>query len=440
VKLNDGYAIGGHSQAYVLDFGCPLFIRTDLNGYGWIQGYIFTEYSAYLNSMIALEEGGFVMTGGTWCLGMADWIYLLKIEVNGNIRWMRTYEEFGLYSYGKSVKQTEDGGFVILGHCYSVNNRDAIIIIRTNCEGEPQWSRMFGIGLDYHERDILITNDFGYFILTEDHTNLNNENIWLIKTDSTGDTLWTKIYDLTSDDNAAKIIETADGNYIIAGWGLIDSTYRAMLIKIDAEGDTIWCNFSDTTSSAGSICLTQDGGYATSGNNNTPNDWYIMKVDSLGNKEWDFTIGGEYYDYAGGIVQAEDGDFVVTGSYVPPGQSDADIWLIKISPEGVIVEAPDFDRIENFTLYGPSPNPFNSTLTITFELPDASEVELKVFDIAGREITTLDTRHLTLGENKVIWDAEGIPSGVYFIKLSVASGQSSVVSGRSVVKKVLLLK
>jgi hypothetical protein len=87
----------------------------------------------------------------------------------------------------------------------------------------------------------------------------------------------------------------------------------------------------------------------------------------------------------------------------------------------------------SFKLYPPSPNPFNPTTTITFDLPVASEVSLKVSNISGREIVSLVTGHLSIGKHQVVWNAEGLPSGVYFVRLSVDGGQSAV-------QKVVLMK
>jgi len=79
------------------------------------------------------------------------------------------------------------------------------------------------------------------------------------------------------------------------------------------------------------------------------------------------------------------------------------------------------------------PNPFNSSTTITFSIPTASQVEIAVYDNLGREITRLETRDLRPGTNKVVWNAERCASGVYFIRL--------MVDGRwSIVEKVVLMK
>jgi hypothetical protein len=93
-----------------------------------------------------------------------------------------------------------------------------------------------------------------------------------------------------------------------------------------------------------------------------------------------------------------------------------------------------------FILHPCFPNPFNFSTVISFQLPAASEVELKIFDIFGREAAALGTGHWALGEHQVVWDAEGMPSGIYFVRLSVVGSRSSVFGSRTAVQKLLLLK
>jgi hypothetical protein len=84
-------------------------------------------------------------------------------------------------------------------------------------------------------------------------------------------------------------------------------------------------------------------------------------------------------------------------------------------------------------LYPAIPNPFNSSTTLTFDLLSAGEVSLIIYDIQGREVAKLETRNLKLGTNQIVWNAEGLPSGVYFVRLSVVGSRSSV-------QKIVLLK
>ena len=88
---------------------------------------------------------------------------------------------------------------------------------------------------------------------------------------------------------------------------------------------------------------------------------------------------------------------------------------------------------ERFELLPAYPNPFNQQAVISFVLQTASFVNLRVFDVTGREVESLVSGHLSSGMHEVIWDSEGLGSGVYFVRLSVDSQQSTV-------RKVVLMK
>jgi hypothetical protein len=83
------------------------------------------------------------------------------------------------------------------------------------------------------------------------------------------------------------------------------------------------------------------------------------------------------------------------------------------------LDAPDklTTQPSKFTLYPPSPNPFNEKTVISFQLPDASWVELAVFDVQGQEVQSLVNGQWSSGKHSVTWNAEGMASGVYFVRL-----------------------
>jgi len=72
-------------------------------------------------------------------------------------------------------------------------------------------------------------------------------------------------------------------------------------------------------------------------------------------------------------------------------------------------------------MYPAYPNPFNSTTTITFQLPFQSNVRLSVHDLVGREVAVLVNQNLTPGTHEVRWEADDQPSGMYFCMME-ASG------------------
>jgi hypothetical protein len=94
----------------------------------------------------------------------------------------------------------------------------------------------------------------------------------------------------------------------------------------------------------------------------------------------------------------------------------------------------------DFKLYQNYPNPFNSSTVLRFELSDASQIDLKIFDISGREVASIINGRWSMGMHTVEWNAEGLPSGTYFIRLTVDGGHLSVVGGQSIVRKVTLIK
>jgi hypothetical protein len=138
------------------------------------------------------------------------------------------------------------------------------------------------------------------------------------------------------------------------------------------------------------------------------------------------------YAVAGGDTSTDSFTFVKLGT---------DGWNLGISGwmntgEEFINDAisrNDESCYSSFIIYhSVNPNPFNSSTAISFELRDASWVELKVFDITGREVASLVTGQQSAGQHQVVWDPEGMPSGVYFVRLKAGEYNQT--------RKILLIK
>jgi hypothetical protein len=107
-------------------------------------------------------------------------------------------------------------------------------------------------------------------------------------------------------------------------------------------------------------------------------------------------------------------------------------WIAEGWEEDAKEESSEFTIHHSSFIISASPNPFNSSTALRFELSDASSYELTVYDVTGREVWKLATRNSQLGTNKVVWDASGVVSGVYFARLT--AGEFSQT------QKLLLLK
>lgn len=130
--------------------------------------------------------------------------------------------------------------------------------------------------------------------------------------------------------------------------------------------------------------------------------------------------------------------FYINGYPATP-TSGTPVWtsggLTELDLSSLVTSVEEKEQSEvpqNYELFQSYPNPFNPTTTIQFALPKRSEVSLKLFDVLGREVATLLDEELQPGEYKVVFEAEGLSSGVYFYRIQA--------KGLVRTKKLMLLK
>ncbi|TAK67479.1 MAG: T9SS type A sorting domain-containing protein, partial [Bacteroidetes bacterium] len=102
----------------------------------------------------------------------------------------------------------------------------------------------------------------------------------------------------------------------------------------------------------------------------------------------------------------------------------------------VFVNTKNSDIFPDFLLEQNFPNPFNPKTDVRYEIRDASHVTLQVFDLLGREITTIVNENQYPGSYTVAWDASEMPTGIYLYRLNVINGKG--IKFFSIKKMVLL--
>ncbi len=235
-----------------------------------------------------------------------------------------TFVKFYSNANGYSVQQTSDGGYIMTGSNYY--NYTHINLIKTNANGDTLWTRTYGHDLGDYDIGYSVqqTNDGGYIIVaTIASSNTSPIHLYLIKTNSTGDTLWTKTYGSTGNDYGYSVKQTLDSGFIIAGAtdSLGAGGYDAFLIKTNSIGDTLWTKTYGgiNDDEAKSVELTTDGGYIITGYTNSfgagDNDVYLIKTDSIGDTLWTKTFGSVNYDIGYSVRQTSDGGFILVGTY-----------------------------------------------------------------------------------------------------------------------------
>ena len=266
-------------------------------------------------------DGGYVFVGTTDSFGAGETdAWLVKTDMYGNEEWSRTFGgEFA--DMGKSVRQTSDGGYIITGatRSFGAGKRD-VWLIKTDMYGNEEWSRTFGGPEWEYGRSVEQTDDGGYIIAG--YTNSfgvgSSYNIWLIKTNAGGALQWQKTFGGRWKDYGYSVQQTTDGGYIVTGetssFGSGD--YDIWLIKTDAQGNMEWENtFGGIGVDRGRDGIqTADGGYIVTGYTTSfgagLEDAWLIKTDAQGNMEWENTFGGSEVD-RGRIVMQTDRKSVV---------------------------------------------------------------------------------------------------------------------------------
>lgn len=287
------------------------------------------------------------------------------------------------------ILQTADGGYILGGDSYSDNDGDKtqpnwnslyfdFWVVKTDSVGNIMWDKDLGGTKGEDLSSILESNDGGYLFCGSsgsDSTGNITQNakgttdFWVLKTDINGNILWDKRYGGSNTNKLNSADKTFDGGYILGGysnsnisgdksepsWG--DEDY--WIIKIDSTGNKQWDKrFGGTASDVlMSLKRCKDGGYVLggysysgiSGDKTQPNfvgsfsypDYWVIKIDSIGNKIWDKTFGGTGYDNLISVQQSSDEGFILGGisksgisgnKTLPnwdPTNSTSDYWIIK---------------------------------------------------------------------------------------------------------------
>jgi len=300
----------------------------------------------WANSVQQTSDGGYILAGYTESFGEGHSdIWVVKLSFAGDIEWQRTYG--GIQNEeAYSIQETSDGGYIVAGYTdsFGLGNTD-IWVLKLNSEGVIEWQRTFGRSGDDWANSVLQTSDGGYIIGgSSDSFGIGSADIWLIKLSSEGDVEWQNINLLGVNIYLRAIQETSDGGYIAAGHihPSVNNSIDLLILKLDSIGRIDWERYYGGSQDdwANSIQETDDGGYFVAGYTESFGagnlDFWVLKLTSAGNIDWERAYGGSGDDWANSAQQTSDGGFIVAGASDSFGAGFSDFWLLKLSSSGNI--------------------------------------------------------------------------------------------------------
>ena len=371
------------------------------SGYDW-------AYSVQQTS-----DGGYIVAGGTSSFGAGNNdVFLLKTDASGNLQWSKTFGG-GDYEEAYSVQQTSDGGYIVAGYTLSFGAGSAdVFLLKTDASGNLQWAKTFGGSSDDYALSVQQTSDGGYIVVGRTSSfGAGSADVFLLKTDASGNLQWAKTFGGSDWDWALSVQQTSDGGYIVAGvtWSFGAGSY----------------------------------------------DVFLLKTDASGNLQWAKTFGESDYEEAYSVQQTSDGGYILAGVTSSFGAGDYDVFLLKTDANGDIgtcaivgsvtptVNTPS-PTVTNPTPIVNSPTPTITTPSLTVTSPTLSVSEpcsLSIsegqrFDGYFADVLRVGKGHITvssMGEfrvkiydvsGNVVKDVEGkgvlrisLKKGVYFVEV-----------------------
>ncbi|MDN7023744.1 hypothetical protein FGU65_02340 [Methanoculleus sp. FWC-SCC1] len=308
-----------------------LLIRTDTDGTElWRKTYGGPDWENVLD-MIRTSDGGYVVAGNTGWTPEKDTAdaWILRVGSDGGEIWSRTFGEDDEYLVFSTVIQTGDGGFILGGkRTTGATQTDNAWLLKVDRDGEEEWNRCIG-GNDAGMVDDLIRTpvDGGYLVAVKNPWRAGSSGavpLRLIKTDASGEALWTRTLDDTDCSAPTVLLRVPGGGLVgylsIGGAVLPESDLpKTRLVLIGGGGDTVWSRIPDMPDGlfvVTAAAAPSPGRYAFTGTAYTggPDDGWLVLADHTGNVTSAISLGGDATDAVSALAPTSDGGYILAGT------------------------------------------------------------------------------------------------------------------------------
>lgn len=454
-------------------------------GLVWERSYYTENSGATFNDIRQTTDGGFIVAG--FIHTAEEDIFAIRLDSEGNLLWEI---DPGWYrAFGQKVYQLADGSYVAVGYCRPTSAVNyALAFCGFSSSGALLWSRCYDLpDTDEYGHDILpVPGGEGYVICGSREGGTYDGLAWLLRTDSDGDTLWTRtwggltginymeraflrgdtlvvfshgaspdlpvggphalFYDLdgnlmggTSYPEASGYLEsicaTQDGGYTL----LVQPgspTGSPQILHLEADYSLEWIYSYDDMSYSQMgyfVAGCMENGYVFSGWDGMLPDWesnspytrdgWIFRVDSLGQYMWQIENDLNYHNEFNCVRQLSDGGYIAAGYIVSSTGDGNDGYLLRYAPEtGIEQDAENQDAI---CLHPCIPNPGTTTFSLSWSSDLSGLSTVRVYDVSGRPRLDQDLGMTPPGEHSTQLDLQDLPSGCYLVVVSCGSERAS---------------
>jgi VCBS repeat-containing protein len=318
------------------------FTKVDTTGdVLWSQSYCSGGFA----SLEPTSDGGYVGVGSSNDFGSSRAKQILvKTDGLGNHEWIGAYGGSDL-AFANSVSLTSDGGYIITGASTETDAWLDYRLTKVDASGNEQWVKFIGRSLDDSAQDVLQTADGGYLIVGYSGGWSSSVPLWIVKTDSDGNTLWDKTVGGTGSgcnfwQTPFRVQIVSDGSYVIAGNLYNDANGQdAVLVKLDSNGDTLWTHYYGGTGadSFDDFVQLSSGGFALVGSTDSygnGSEIFVVTTDSNGNEIGHLAFGGTGDEYGRGIQLVNASTVAIVGLTQAAGATTTDTLFATVAING----------------------------------------------------------------------------------------------------------
>lgn len=413
---DNGYIIGGTNLVKVDEFGTE----------EWTQ----SNFSNFANTT---SDGGYILMYSN-----GNTIKFTKLAQDGSQSWVSYFSDGIWANHGEYIEEIDDG-YIVTGRFQDVTG-SGLLLLKLDFQGNKIWRRSYSDPTSAgfaHGFSAQQTTDKGYIVAGFAHINYydstRHKDIMIVKTDTFGVEKWRKFFGGTADDFGTFVRQDKDKNYFISGttnsYG-VGTESNMYLIKLDSLGDSLWTKTygGNLTETATALCPTNDGGCILVGKSNSFStgdfDGYIVKTDTNGDTLWTKTYGGIGEETINSVQQTTDNGYIMAGFTNSQGAGNFDMWLLKTDSLGNRNLTSTIPKNPNSTVkYSAYPNPNNGIFSIESNVKIST---IEVFNAVGEIVygATINTHHTTV-------DLTQQSKGIYFYRLRI--GEKTIVKTGKIV-------